>query len=469
MQALGDVLLDQYSEAITNTWYMSDHDPSFAREHEVATALRDEGLRALIDGKPTDPLTLARIAIFEGHFTEGVKLANDALAADPGLYEAHYLVGSAYAELGATVGRAGKHDEALGDFQQADREFAAGSAIARSSPELYSGACRALELELDDRLQAPNATATFTSARAACARALVARPGDIIASVVIGYLDQVRAAAMMERGGDPESLLQDGFAVVAAALETEPNNFLLLDARSVLALMAAKFDIRRDRDPRPNLVVAEQAATAANALVADTHAADLLGQIAALRAEDALGRGEDPRAFTSHAVELLKHGDSTRRQVFVGRALVARATWETQHDLDPHEALDGAISAFQKARVASPHNMGVVDEEGGAWQAKAEWERKNGVDNVASLDRAIACSETVLAADGDDLEGHANLGGVLVMRAEAEITRKGDARPFLEQALAHLDRAHAIDQSAEDVKTSIASARKLMAELEQKK
>jgi len=75
----------------------------------------------------------------------------------------------------------------------------------------------------------------------------------------------------------------------------------------------------------------------------------------------------------------------------------------------------------------------------------------------------------VLAADGDDLEGHANLGGVLVMRAEAEIARKGDARPFLEQALAHLDRAQAIDQSVEDVKTSIASARKLMAELAPKK
>ena len=469
MQALGDVLLDQYNEAMMSLWYVSDHEASIAHEQQLATTLRDEGLKYLVDSKPSDPLTLARIAIFERRMPEGVKLANDALLADPGLYEAHYVLGGAYAELASSEGKAGKHDEALADFQKANREFEAGSAIARSSPELHDGACRALQLELDDRQHSPDAGTIYTTARASCARALVTRPGDIVSTVVIAYLDQVRSASMMERGEDPQPVLQDGFALLGAALAIDPNNFSLLDARGVLSLMAANADVQRDRDPRPNLAVAEQSFTSTNALVPDTHAEDMLGQIAAMRAEDTLSRGGDPRTFAAHAVELLQHGDSTHRQVFAGRALVARASWETQHDIDPEAALDAAVAAFQKARATSPHNMAAVDEEGGAWQAKAEWEAKRGVDNIASLDKAIACSEVVLAADADDLEGHANLGGVLVMRAEAEIARHGDARPFLEQALAHLDRAHAIDKSAEGVKTSIASALKLMAQLEQKK
>jgi len=43
--------------------------------------------------------------------------------------------------------------------------------------------------------------------------------------MVIAYLDQVRAAAMMERGEDPQPVLQDGFAMLSAALAVQPNDF----------------------------------------------------------------------------------------------------------------------------------------------------------------------------------------------------------------------------------------------------
>jgi eukaryotic-like serine/threonine-protein kinase len=466
--ALGDVLLDEYNEAMALLWYVSDRDKLLVHAKQLA-ALRDEGLRDLRDSVPTDPLTLARIEIFEGRMPKGVELAHAALAADPGLYEADFVIGGAYAELGVADGHAGKREDAISDFERANAAFVAGATIARSAPELHDGACRALQLELDYRRQFGNVPGVYDAARAACARASIAHPNDPVATTAIAYLDEVHAAAMMERGEDPQPALQDGFAMLSAALAVEPNNFMLLDGNGVLAIMAANADVERNRDPRPNLAIAEQAFTATNALSPDTHAGDMLGQIAAMRAEDTLSRGGDPRPDVKRAVELLAHGDVDRRNVFIGRALIARATWETQHDLDPHEALDGAIEAFHTARAASPHNMAAVDEEGGAWQAKAAWERKQGGDGIASLDKAIECSQVVLAADADDLEGHGNLGAVLIERAEAELGRGGDARPFVEQALAHLERAHAIDKKAPSVNESLASAHKLMAQLPPKK
>ena len=305
----------------------------------------------------------------------------------------------------------------------------------------------------------------YDAARAACARATVARPNDPIATYIIAYLDQVQAGDMMEHGDDPQPVLQDGFALLAPALELEPRNFQLLEAQGVLALMAATADIARNRDPRPNLALAEHALTIASTLQPESHAVDRLGQIAAMRAEDTLARGGDPRPEAKRAVEVLAHGDPNLGGVFTGRALVAQATWETEHDLDPNVALDGAIKAFEMARAAKPDLMAAVDEEGGAWQAKAEWERKRGRDGIVALDKSIQCSEVVLAADPNDLEGHGNLGEVLILRAQAEIDRGGDARPYVEQAVAHLERAHQIDKDAPGVKIGLASAHQMLAQL----
>ena len=454
---LGLVLLDQYRDELAAGRRVDHSATHRQRDARLALDLRDPALRMLHDAKPAAPLVLARIAIFEDRFADAVALVRRVPAADPTAFEAAALLGDAFERRAET-----QRDPALAlaDHERAGEGRAAALAIAPSDPGVLEAECRR-RVFLLEVVHGERAAHELAAATAACERAAIARPHD--ADVRVDEANNYLAYANAESttGRDLEPMLREARGFVERAMAEHPDEYSLAYAAGTLARLAAYVDTNRGGDPRNNLVAAERAFERARVLRPDGEAKQLLGIIEALRAEDAIARGDDPTAAVVRTGELLAVEGTPEQVMALGRALVAGATWDSQHGRDPSVALDRAIAAFAAARIHAPEKTAIIDEQAGAWQAKAEWLERSGGDPIPALDRAIGYSEAMLAPDPDDLVGNANLGYELVARAAAEVERGGDGAPLLARALGHLDRAHAIDPKGEPAIVNLALAREV--------
>lgn len=159
------------------------------------------------------------------------------------------------------------------------------------------------------------------------------------------------------------------------------------------------------------------------------------------RAENGMGRGEDPRPLYERAVEL--GSAAARRGSASGYTQVAtawhgRAIYESQRGLDPIPSLEKASEAYEKAIQASPASPMVRSNAGFALIVRAENEMNHMRDPSAPLKRAVALEEEALSLDPGFYLAASNLGYALQKLGEWEKLQGRDPRDALARAEAAL-------------------------------
>ena len=438
LEVWGNVLLDQYEGKLILVAGTTTERIRAVEQVPLVIALREPALRALRQTGATNLLDLARIALAERRNSDAIELARQAIVADPDLLEAASRLAAGYQGRANDERDAGQDEAAARDYRAADAVLEQAILTGRSAWFLYGEACtnRAEQLAFEVHLGTDGA-ATYEAGHIACDRAYLARPSPRGAMDAV-TLEYARATQLLAQGLPADEPLRRGEVVVERALARDPDNFLLLRARGMIAFTRAEA-VADSGDPRSALNEARAALEAALAVRPDGNVAPFLAGAESMLAENAIARGEDPRGHVARVLALYPQ-DPTTLHLDVGRALIARATWEASQATDPTFTLDRAIEALHREQLAHPTGEGGFDEEAGAWQARAAWQRDHGGDEVGSLDRAIECSGKMIAIN-DTSSARANLALEVALRADAELRRGGDARPWLERSFAELARS----------------------------
>ena len=168
------------------------------------------------------------------------------------------------------------------------------------------------------------------------------------------------------------------------------------------------------------------------------------------RAENGMGRGEDPRPLYERAVEL--GNAAARRGSLSGFTQVAtawhgRAIYENQSGLDPVPSLEAASKAYEEAIRANPASPMVRTNAGFALIVRAEHEMNQGRDPTSGLERAVALEEEALRLDPGFYLATSNLGYALQKLGEWEKMRGRDPRPYLARAEAALRKTVELNPS----------------------
>ncbi len=443
--ALGHTLLALYADRMSVALHTMDSERRAQLIEKLGHELRDPALEYLRASNERSPFVQAQIALYEAHYEDARRHAHDALAREPGLYEADALIGDAHVSEALLAEERGDWQSELDQLARAGEGYQAAIAIARSDPALYVADSHRWSMEqLALVSRGDDAVAAFNRSKEECARALVARPADAHATAQCAASYNQRAQEMSQKGQDGRSLIDDGMILVERARRAHLNDAPLALAAGTLAMTRAYIDDTHGVDPRPSFDASDRAFREATRLDPDGEAGERAARTAIGRAEYESTHGIDPTATVEHALGQLRHQTVTNLTT-TGRLLTARSSWEIAHGRDPLQSLVQALPAFAQARVRRPNDLIAADEEGATWAARAEWQRENGQDPRPSIDRSIACSEDVLRIDPKDLDGHGNLGIELIERAEAERRYAGDPTPLLARARKSLDHALAID------------------------
>ena len=448
--AHGEILLDQYDQLAHDTMYDADPDRRAAELADLDRTLRAPALKELAEVGATSPLALARIAVYERRYADARKLAGEALAAQPGVYEADVVIAEASRVEGAIAAERGDHATVIAAVARADEAYARASAIARSDSAVYMLDCRALaSAMLAHGLIGDEPTPSYEAAQTACGRALAAMPDgpDVVTDATMLRVTRgIQLAEREDRVAEALPVFDEALALAGRAHAAHPDDPDLSRLTGVV-LMARGYAEGLHGDPRASYGGAIAVFLDAQRLRPTSDAAERLGMTYVQLAQYEIEHGIDPSPHVDSGLASLPHRESVAMLGVVGSALEVRARWQLAHGVDPRPALDDAIAALDKIRAQRPTDGQAIDEEGSVWQTRGAWEREHGLDPIPSLDRAIECTETLLVIDASDHTAHNNLAEELIGRADAEHARGGVFTPFVTRAIEHAKRANELAPS----------------------
>jgi eukaryotic-like serine/threonine-protein kinase len=453
--ALGLALGNLYRRELEMADAIGSRDLREARRREIQAALRDPAVGYLKQAMGTDAAApdyvLGLIAFFERRFVEALTHADAARKAVPSLYEAGLLRAEIHAvrsreqqETGDEAGSARSVDEA----ESAYREVAE---YARSEPLALEGLCQTALQRMEGVVwKRGDLVPLHEAARQTCERALQADPDRAEVHAKLANIDRYLGNHLLLEGQEPFAALDAAAAHARTAVKLDPRNRRAWGNLGVIYRLRAEYEQEHGLDPAASMTQAFEGLQKGVELSGgDAGAYNDLGNAYLTRSEAAATT--DPRPDIEQAVAhydkaLAKVPDFAYAHANRGHALVSRARYELEHDLDPAASLRGALGSLDRAAKLLPKAEGIYTLIAEARELEARSAVARGQDPapaVAGGRQALADAAAINPKPSPDVL--VIDGNLALAEARGRAQRGLSPEPALGEAVARFRRALAAD------------------------
>jgi serine/threonine-protein kinase len=453
--ALGLALGNLYRRELELADAIGIRDLREAKRREIQVALRDPAVAYLRQAVGTDvaapDYVLGLIAFFERRFPEALARAGAARERVPSLYEAsllqadvHVLRSRERQETGDEAGSA----QSIDDAESAYREVAD---YARSEPLALEGLCQTALQRMEGVVwKRGDLLPLHEAARKACELALVADPDRAEVHAKLANIDRFWANHLLLQGRDPFAALDAAAAHARTAVGLDPKNRRAWGNLGVIYRLRAQYEQDHGLDPAASMKQAFEGLEKGVELSGgDAGSYNDLGNAYVTRAGAATT--QDPRPDIEQAVAhydkaLERVPDFAYAHANRGDALVSRARFELEHNLDPGASIHGALGSLDRAAQLLPKAEGIYTLIAEARELEARFALLRGQDPapaIAAGHKAVGDAARINPKPGPDVLVVA--GNLALADARGRVQRRLSPQPALDEAKDSFRRAVAAD------------------------
>ena len=263
-------------------------------------------LRSSAGHDAADPaLVEGLIALYEKRPAEAVQKARIAKARAPWLYEAMILEGDALKAQYRPAFIAGRAEESLQYFRQADTAYQQACRVAESNSAAYMRRATLWHdyLNLMVWFKDQWDPAALDQMLAATRSALEADPDSVKARDLLANMRIDQAEYQLRRGEDPAPAIDAALAAVEEILGKRPDDLQALAVRATVLWTRGKSLMMQGKDAKPTLAAAGREIARALAVAPnDAYLAGTAGNIYLELANVAQGQGIDPEPHLRKAI-----------------------------------------------------------------------------------------------------------------------------------------------------------------------
>lgn len=434
--ALGLVQSRMYEEALKSAERENNPGLRIERREKARAELAQPALAHLRTAGPgalpESSYVEAQIAYLEERWDDALRLAREALASTPWLYEAELLAGAVHHRQALRLQQGGDREGALAALDRAEKAFEGAVRLAPSAEAAHSALCDLAHSRehLLDQQGFGTRPDLYAGAEAVCRAALAADPDAPRAYQGLLELFAMRAGRLLNTGQETEEILTEAFAL---AREAERRGFVTADishALGALHLARAEAAQLRGEDPKPLYIQAEEHLHhAAELFPEDLRFLDALGFHLLYRMDvETPGSPAYEGAYTraekalTRAIELNPRSGSSLSGL--GLLHVERGRAARQLGADPRPFLDKAIAVLDRAVATEAHPVGYL-HLGLAHTERALYERQIGGKPAPHLERCLDAHRRSLALNADFIPAQRQLANC---RAELLQLRRTEER-----------------------------------------
>jgi tetratricopeptide (TPR) repeat protein/predicted Ser/Thr protein kinase len=399
--ALGSTLSGLYTDELRDAERLGDEPLRIARRAELRARYHEPALKYLrlgrAAGADAPERVEALIAANEGRDADATRLAKDALAKLPWLYEAVVLQGDVALAAGRRHRERAEYEPALGRLREAAELYDQAAQIGRSAPATYEAECAAwgevmyVEVERDGKRDPAEA---YRRSLLACDKARLANADSAAAYNHQSFAEWLWGYHALRTGGSPVAALQRAIAASAEAQRLRPD-------------------------------------------WAEPH--NYMGIAYGYLGRGAMARGEDPRPLVRQAIASFDRAIALAPGFAYAHTTRGIGYFDLARDADkrrtdPTAFFDTAAASYRKAMALNPAWTLPRFSLAEALVARGSWEERSGRDCTATLAESVAEAEPLLATD-DTASVHELIGSAHLARAECAHVLGKPSRSFVELAL----------------------------------
>ena len=464
----GHLLLRLYEQRSTELHLQLPPDERREPIAELQKELREPGLKFLRQAhktraegsigwlsRETAGLDAAVIAMHENRWSDAIDKANEAVAAQPRLYEAHIVVAQTHIHHSHEQALKEEYEGVAESRRLARAAYQSAAHIGRGDPQVYKGLCDLAELEIRPAIHhLGGAIQSFLDyGIAACETALEIDPDDAGPSGSLSVL-MFRSA---EWNSDPtDESYQRAADSARRALDMDPANVWVWNTLgNTYTAWADRRHYAEHQDP--SAIIAKGLKAFRSALEfapASSRPWNGIGNISALLADFHFQQGEDPSADIEtsleayeQALELSSDPDLVYSNILWPYILKIR--YQLANDWDPTETLDRSLSLADRALEERPKLSGLLIAHCTLLTLKAQWLLKSAPsadpEPTETLERAIALGLRSLEGYPDNYYAQLALAEAHLTRAQASKRRSMESAGDLRLAGSYLASARAQD------------------------
>jgi hypothetical protein len=277
------------------------------------------------------------------------------------------------------------------------------------------------------------------AARKTCETALVADPDRAEVHAKLANIGRYVANHLLLQGREPFAALDAAAAHARTAVGIDPRNRRAWGNLGVIYRLRAQYEQEHGMDPSASMKQAFEGLHKGVELSGgDAGAYNDLGNAYLTRSGAA--NTPDPRPDIDQAVAhydkaLEKVPDFAYAHANRGHALVSRARYELEHDVDPGASVRGALGSLERAAQLLPKAEGIYTLIAEARELEARFALLRGQDPAAAIAagrKAIGDAARINAKPGPDVLVVA--GNLALADARGRVQRKQPPQPALAEA-----------------------------------
>jgi len=405
------------------------------------------------------PLAEGLLAYYSQQYEEALKKGQEALTAEPWLYEAKKLQADVYYAYGRRKQNSGQYQEARGDYRRAAELYHGAAEMARSDSSIHSAEAdtwvQIMEL---DKTQGLSPKEAYERALEACDRAIVSFSENDSAVRKKVWAMTRWAEYLSTHGLDPRAMSLQAIETAQRAYAMNPNNAFPHDQIGLAYQLIANYENDHGLDSTESEKKAIEAFSKSIEINRNfAWALNDYGVLFATKAEWLEARGQDYRNEMEQAIEKLNAAIEADPDYHVAYSNLAHsqqlmATYEIDHGRSPDEWIDKAIETSTRSLQVNPNYYQTYRNLASVYALRAKYELSFGrtAPAAAALTKAHDALNQAIKANPEDAETHRVLAAVYALEAETQSAQKQDPQELLNSGLQAIQKSILISPNDSD-------------------
>ncbi len=492
---LGHLLLRLYEQRSTELYLQLAPDERQEPMAELRREYRDPGLDYLRQAqsnrqsktsgwlsRETAGLDAAVIALHEGRWSDAVAAAEQAVAEQPRLYEAHMVVAQTHIQHSHEQALREDYEGVAESRRQARAALQKAAQIGRGDLQIHKTLCDLAELEIQPTLHhlGGEIQPFLDYGIEACGTALEIDPDDSGSSGLLSVLLFRRA----EWNADPSIKSYEQAAEHARrTLEMDPSKTWVWNTLgNIYTAWADRLYYKDHQDPSEIIPKALEAFRHASELApASTRPLNGIGNICSLYADYLYRQGSDPSEQVDLALETYEKAialASNLDMIYSNMLwpLISQTRYQLDHSIDPGETIRRAVALGDRALKDRPKLPGLLTAYATLSSLQALWlseSRQSAFGSSAgaqasptassSLERAVALGLRSLEIYPDNYYTRLAMAEIHLIAAQISIRKTGSGIDELRKAASYLSSAREQDPWDLELKRLVALHERLSA------
>ncbi len=405
------------------------------------------------------PLAEGLLAYYSQQYEEALKKGQDALTAEPWLYEAKKLQADVYYQYGRRNQNSGQYQKARSDYRSAAELYHGAAEMARSDSSIHSAESdtwvQIMEL---DKTQGLSPKEAYERALEACDRAIVSYSENDSAVRKKVWAMTRWAEYLSTHGQDPRGMAQQAVETALRAYTMNPNNAFPHDQIGLAYQLIANYENDHGLDTSESEKKAIEAFSKSIEINRNfAWALNDYGVLLSTKAEWLSARGQDYHNELEQAIEKLNAAIEADQDYAVAYSNLAHAhqqmaTWEIEHGKSPDAWISKAIDTSTQSLGYNPNYYQTYRNLASVYALRAKYELSygRGAPAAVALGKAHEALNQAIKANPDDAETHRVLAGVYALEAEGQQLQNKDPQEALNRGLQAIQKSILISPNDSD-------------------